>query len=59
MTSKEGFLGHKSMYRNQKNTLTPHANVDALKGQLKRELLGDLKSILEAQGNNSLTLLGS
>jgi hypothetical protein len=37
------------MYRKWKMTLTPHVDVEELKRQLKRELLGDLKPILEAQ----------
>jgi hypothetical protein len=38
------------MYRKQKMTSTPQAYVEELKRLLKRELLGDLKPILEAQG---------
>jgi hypothetical protein len=47
---KEGFLKHNSMYRKQKMTSTPQVYVEELKRLLKRELLGDLKPILEAQG---------
>jgi hypothetical protein len=50
LTWKEGFLEHKSLYQKRKNTLTPQVDVEKLKRQLKRELLGDLKPILEAQG---------
>jgi hypothetical protein len=46
----ESFLEHKSMYRKQKMTSTPQVNMEELKRQLKRELLGDLKPILEAEG---------
>jgi hypothetical protein len=42
------FLEHKSMYQKQKMTSTPQVDVEELKRQLKRELLGDLKPILEA-----------
>jgi hypothetical protein len=31
-------------------TSTPHISVKELKGQLRREFLGDLRPILEAQG---------
>jgi hypothetical protein len=48
LTWKEGFLEHKSLYQKRKNTLTPQVDVEKLKRQLKRELLGDLKPILEA-----------
>jgi hypothetical protein len=48
LTWKEGFLEHKSMHRKWKTSLTPHVDVEELKRQLKRELLGDLKPILEA-----------
>jgi hypothetical protein len=37
------------MYRKQKINLAPQVDVEELKRQLKRELLGDLKPILEAQ----------
>jgi hypothetical protein len=36
------------MYQKQKMTSTPQVDVEELKRQLKRELLGDLKPILEA-----------
>jgi hypothetical protein len=49
MTWKEGFLEHKSMYQKWKTISTPHIDVKELKRQLKRELLGDMKAILEAQ----------
>jgi hypothetical protein len=38
------------MYRKQKTTLTPHVDVEELKRQLKREVLGYVRPILEAQG---------
>jgi hypothetical protein len=38
------------MYRKQKVTSKPHVGVEELKRQQKRELLGDLKPILEDQG---------
>jgi hypothetical protein len=50
LTQKEGFLKYKSMYRKQKTTLTPHVDVEELKRQLKREVLGYVRPILEAQG---------
>jgi hypothetical protein len=31
-------------------TLTPHVDVEELERQMRRELLGDLRAILEAQG---------
>jgi hypothetical protein len=37
------------MYRKQEINLAPQVDVEELKRQLKRELLGDLKPILEAQ----------
>jgi hypothetical protein len=43
-------LEHKSMYWKQKLATTPHVDVEELKRQLKRELLGDLEPILESQG---------
>jgi hypothetical protein len=49
LTWKEGFLEHKSMYRKRKTTSTPHVAVDELKRQLRRDVLGDLRPILEAQ----------
>ncbi len=36
------------MYRKRKTTWTPHVNVEELKRQLRREVLGDLRPILEA-----------
>jgi hypothetical protein len=50
LTWKEGFLEHKSMYQKQKMTSTPQVDVEELKRQLRREVLGDLRPILEAQG---------
>jgi hypothetical protein len=47
-TWKEGFSEHKSMYQKWKTTSTPHVDVE----ELKKELLGDLKPILEAQFPN-------
>jgi hypothetical protein len=38
------------MYRKRKTTSTPQVDVEELKRQLKRELLGDLKPMQEAQG---------
>jgi hypothetical protein len=38
------------MYRKQKMTSTSQVDVEELERQLKRELLGDLKPILEVQG---------
>jgi hypothetical protein len=38
------------MHRKQKTTLTPQVDMEELKRQLKMELVGDLKPILEAQG---------
>jgi hypothetical protein len=38
------------MYRKQKMTSTPQVDMEELKRHLKRELLGDMKPILEAQG---------
>jgi hypothetical protein len=50
LTWKEGFLEHKFMYQKQKMTSTPQVDMEELKRQLKRALLGDVKPILEAQG---------
>jgi hypothetical protein len=50
MTWKEGFSEHKSMYRKRKMTLTPQVDVNELKRQLRREVLRDLRPILEASG---------
>jgi hypothetical protein len=38
------------MYRKQKMTSTPQVDMEELKKQLRRELLGDLRPILQAQG---------
>jgi hypothetical protein len=38
------------MYQKQKMTSIPQVGMEELKRQLKMELLGDLKPILEAQG---------
>jgi hypothetical protein len=38
------------MYRKWKMTLTPHVDVEELKRQLRRKVLGDLRPILEASG---------
>jgi hypothetical protein len=43
-------LEYKSIYRKQKMTSTPHVDVEELKRQLRRVVLEDLRSILEAQG---------
>jgi hypothetical protein len=48
LTWKEGFSEHKSMYQKQKMTSTPQVDVEELKRQLRREVLGDLRPILEA-----------
>jgi hypothetical protein len=50
MTWKEGFSEHKYMYRKRKMTLTPQVDVNELKRQLRREVLRDLRPILEASG---------
>jgi hypothetical protein len=50
MTWKEGFPEHKSIYRKRKTTSTPQVDVEELKRQLRREVLGDLRPILEASG---------
>jgi hypothetical protein len=47
------------MYRKQKVTSKPHVGVEELKRQQKRELLGDLKPILEDQGIQFPAVLGS
>jgi hypothetical protein len=36
------------MYRKHKTNSTPHVNMEELKRQLRREVLGDLRPILEA-----------
>jgi hypothetical protein len=48
MIWKEGFLEHKCMYQKGKMTSTPQVDVEELKRQLRREVLGDLRHILEA-----------
>jgi hypothetical protein len=50
VTWKEGFSEHKSMYWKQKITSAPQVDVEELKRLLKREVLGDLRHILEASG---------
>jgi hypothetical protein len=50
LTWKEGFLKHKSMYQKRKMTSTPHVDVEELKRWLRREVVGDMRPILEAQG---------
>jgi hypothetical protein len=50
MTQKEGFPKHKSMYQKRKMTSTPWVDVEELKRQLRREVLGNLRPILEALG---------
>jgi hypothetical protein len=50
MTLKEGFPEHKSIYRRWRMTLTPQVDVEELKIQLRREVLGDLRPILEPLG---------
>jgi hypothetical protein len=43
-------LEHKSMYQKRKMTSTPQVDVEEVKRQLRREVLGDLMPILEASG---------
>jgi hypothetical protein len=50
LTKKEGFLKYKSIYHKQKMASTPQVDVEGLKRQLRREVLGDLTPILEASG---------
>jgi hypothetical protein len=50
LTWKEGFLEHKSIYQKRKTTSTPQVAMEEMKRQLKRDLLGDLKPILEVDG---------
>jgi hypothetical protein len=50
VTWKEFFPQHKSMYRKWKMTSTPQVDVEELKRQLRREVLGDLRPVLEASG---------
>jgi hypothetical protein len=38
------------MYQKQKTTSTPQVDIEELNGQLRREVLGDLRPILEASG---------
>jgi hypothetical protein len=38
------------MYQKQKATLTPQVDVEELKRQLRRQVLGDLRPILETLG---------
>jgi hypothetical protein len=58
LTWKEGFLKHKSIYQKRKMTSTPQVDVEELKRQLRREVLGDLRPILEAQGIQFLDIGG-
>jgi hypothetical protein len=46
MTWKEGFSKHKYMYQKWKMTSTPQVDMEELKRQLRREVLGDLRHIL-------------
>jgi hypothetical protein len=48
VTWKEGLSQYKSMYRKQKTTSTPHVDMEELRRQLRREVLGDMRPILEA-----------
>jgi hypothetical protein len=48
LTWRESFLEHKSTYQKQKMTSTPQVGVEELKRQLGRELLRDLKPIMES-----------
>jgi hypothetical protein len=50
LQTKEGFLEHNSMYRKWKTISTLQIDVEELKRQLKTEVLGVLRPILEAQG---------
>jgi hypothetical protein len=43
-------LQHKSMYWKHKTTLTSQVDMEEMKRQLRREVLGDLRPILEASG---------
>jgi hypothetical protein len=38
------------MYQNRKTTSTPQVDMEKLKRQMRREVLGDLRPILEALG---------
>jgi hypothetical protein len=46
----------KSMYQKHKLTSTPHVDVEEVKRQQRREVLGDLRPILEAQGMQFLDI---
>jgi hypothetical protein len=46
------------MYWKQKTTSTPHVDVEELKRRLRREILGDLRPILDAQGIQFLDIGG-
>jgi hypothetical protein len=48
LTWKEGFLEHKSMHRKRKMTSILHIDMEELKRQLRKEVIGDLRHILEA-----------
>jgi hypothetical protein len=50
LTWNEGFLEHKSIYWKRKMTSTPNVDVEELKRKLRRDVLGELRSILEVQG---------
>jgi hypothetical protein len=50
MTWKEGSLEYKSMYRKWKTASTPQVDVEELERYMRKEVLGDLKSILEVSG---------
>jgi hypothetical protein len=43
-------LKHKFMYQKQKTASTPHVDVEELKRQLRREVLGDPMPILKISG---------
>jgi hypothetical protein len=49
LTWKEGFSEQKSMYQKRKMTSTPHVDMEEQKRQLRREVLGDLRPILEVR----------
>jgi hypothetical protein len=46
------------MYQMWKMTSTPQVDMEELKRQLRREILGDLRPILEAQGIQFLDIGG-
>jgi hypothetical protein len=50
VTWNEGFPQHKSIYQKRKMTSTPQVDVGELKRQLRRDVLGYLRHILEASG---------